>query len=123
MIIEEMTTWTADEALVQVHVSLPKGWRFQTTTVDRFTTAYIYDADGVEQWQSEEPHPDLRFVYLEAYGWLNTRTASIRHPAWNRRREINSQVVADRFGIKVDVPDPEELDPEMIADRVRKEFG
>lgn len=118
-----MTSWSAEEALAQVYMSLPKGWKFKQQTVDRLTMAFIHDADGVEQWQSEEPLPDVRVIYLEAYGWLNTRGSEIRHPAWSRQREIDRRAVNERFGIRADTPDPQELDPDVIADHVRKEFG
>lgn len=122
MIIEEMTTWSTDEVLAHVLLSLPDGWKFDYTTVDRLTAGHIYDDDGVEQWASEEPLPDVRMVFLDAYGWLQTRNATVRHPVWSRRGEIDRSMIAGRFGIQVDEPDPEHLDPTVIDEELRKKL-
>lgn len=121
MNIEEITTWTADEALANIRLSLPKDWVFQPSSDAGFVSAVILDGEGTEQWICEEPLPDPLLIYLEAYGWLHTRTSTVRHPIWNRRGEIAREAIKGQRGFPTVINDPEDVDPSEIEKELDKQ--
>ncbi len=114
--IEEVTTWTTEEAYAEVLTHLPKGCTFNIEREQEagYWMANILDETGAWLWSSD-PASDPRIAILNAYGWLHARSDPGRHPAWVRRGEIDSKVVTGRYGLPgVHVPDPEDLDPEEV---------
>lgn len=105
-----MTTWSADDALAQVRVSLPEGWKLVESSTPGQLSAIVLDADGVQQWTASGVDPKL--VYLACLGWLHLRHRSLSHPAWRPRQTEVPLARPNRDTLFPDVPD---LDPEEIA--------
>ncbi len=113
--LDGMTTWTFDEAVAQVYMSLPEGWGFKRTSSEGYHTASIVDDQAVEVWTCEEPLPDPRMIALEAYGWLYAQKHQVQHPKWVRHHEIDRHQILGKVGLPgISVPDPGDLDPAEI---------
>jgi len=113
--VEEMTAWTPEDIEAEIRVALPKDWQFEYGCSETGGWAVIRDAEGEPKWETAMV-PDERLLLFDAYGWLITRNAVPRLPAWRRRRgEIPTPRVGHYSLPGVSVPDPEDLDPAEVA--------
>lgn len=113
--LEEMTTWSPEDIEVEIRKLLPPEWTFSTKLKDGWFGATILS--GLETLWTDW-HADRRTLFLNAFGWLWVREQKPRHPAWKRRtgevRPVIMEGLVTLPGAE-DVPDPEDLDPEVLA--------
>lgn len=111
--VEEMSAWTEEETRAAIHVLLPEGWHFNLLRREGMLVAQFLGPDGGEIWARAEP--DRKILLLNAYGWLWSRGKSPEHPMWRSRTKL-TRVPVHRVGLPgVEVPDPEDLDPEEVV--------
>ena len=113
--LEEMSAWSLDDIEAAIHHDLPNGWTYQRGyDPDRAGWATVIDAEGKVVWETSQI-PDERLLLFNVYGWLLTRTATPRHPAWARRTGPTPRpVVGQRFLPGISIPDPEDIDPSEV---------
>lgn len=113
--VEEMTAWTTEDIEAEIRVSLPKNWQFEHGCSETGGWAIIRDEEGETKWETAMV-PDERLLLFNAYGWLITRSAVPRLPAWARRKGEIPKPLVGHFSLPgVSVPDPEDLDPAEVA--------
>jgi hypothetical protein len=106
--VEEMTTWTADEAEAQLRKLLPEGWSLVLRQEEGWFSAYVLDGLGELQWS--DWNADRRLLCLNGVGVMWLRGQKPHHPAWRPRRD-NARPPTPP---KADVADPPDLDPKEV---------
>ncbi len=114
--IEEVALLSTEEAVAEVFVRLPAGWRFEREHYEGFYVGTLQNSDREVQWTSD-PSPDLKIVALDACGWLHARDHKPQNPNWVRRRDtVGTLPVQGRMSLPgLNLPDPGDLDPEEIS--------
>lgn len=109
--LEETTTWTAEDVLVRIRLSIPTTWKLNWSFDGGWYHASLLDSEGGTQWSGE--HPDQKFLFLDILGWLTVRDHKVKHPAWKPREQevpLYRPPVPSTSGI----PDPPDLDPDEV---------
>lgn len=114
--IEEMSTWSVNDVLTNVRMSLPDGWSLDVKHNDRSKvfSCIVRDDKDAQAWTEE--HSDLRLMLFDLYGWLVVRLAPAVSPMWNRPRQAMPKIVEGEISLDgaSSAPDPEDLDPDVI---------
>ena len=115
--IQDLALATIEEIQTAITLSLKPGWKLVVEPLPTGEwSAVLFDDGGVERWS--DVHVDQRILLFNLYGWLR-RESGVKpsHPMWSRRGEVQ---IPSQFGRKayqgsVNIPDPEDLDPDEIA--------
>jgi len=113
--LDELVNLSTEDIRAAVAAELPAGWKFHAEPVNGWAYARLEDAEGTLLW--EDCLADPRLVFLNAYGWLVSRSTEPKHPVWRRRtHEVNPQQYTPRPAETrwEPVPDPEDLDPAEV---------
>jgi len=107
--IQEMSTWSADDARAAVYDKLPKGWTFEVEGSNALWYGSLSDSEGLTKWSSS-PSADIRVVCIDAYVWLHLGESKPTDPRWTRREDSPLMGVSGGH----QVPDPDDLNPEEV---------
>ena len=112
--LEEMSSWDVQDVRAAIISDLPGGWKFIAEVVNGWYFAKFLD--DVERVVWEDQSADQRLLFFSAYGWMHLRNHKPRIPAWKlRTSEVNpTETIAGRAAPHIEVPDPEDLDPEEV---------
>ena len=103
------------EAEMAIRAALPTSLKLVIQQGEGRLEATVLSAEGDELWFGAST--DRRVLLFNAYGHiLRAAGARPRHPAWQRKGEVQ---IPTQYGMKshqgsVSIPDPEDLDPEEI---------
>lgn len=114
--LAEITSWGSSEILQAIRELLPSGWTC-SFTIDG---GEIRDAEGQVVWK--DLVGDERLLLLNGYGFLLTREQPVRsHHIWGARsHELTREKVLRKA---LEFPDPEDLDPDFLANVYKKGGG
>lgn len=109
--IEEIMTWTAEEAVARLRVVIPTTWTFEySVDADGWHQISLLDEKKEVQWVGERV--DLKLLALDALGWLRVRGHQTQNPIWKPRER---EVPLFRPQIQETTPDPPDLDPDEVS--------
>jgi len=120
---EEVAAWSIDELRAEILHLLPTNWQLGTDeNRSGYWTLKIYSFDDDQNpvIELEKENADLRLALLDVFGWLwfKKMPQPSQDSPWVRKNDPTVASVTRRAQ-RINVPDPEDLDPEEIA-RVHK---
>lgn len=111
--VQEMLTWTTDEAHVKVLGVTPPGQTFHIENDRGLWFAWFQSNKDTTVWKSE-PSADPRVALFEAYVWVHIGKQEPTDPRWIRGKSDPNKV-GPSMGGGSSIPDPEDLDPEEVG--------
>jgi hypothetical protein len=107
--IEEIISWTAEEAIERIKHVIPKSWEYSYSEEGGWHRISLKDEDGELLWSGE--HADLKILALDALGWYRLRNHEVKNPMWKPRE---NEVSFQRPPVSESVPDPPDLNPKEV---------